>query len=130
MVLSPISSAAARTYYRDFESRNERIARVASRFVYGSPTYDADPEDCAACPIHACVAFFTVEKRTSEFDLQVVHERAATSELLAIRDLGDPTLQPLTVAMASTADRAETKTVVDRPLPLPPLMGMFESLVP
>jgi len=103
---------------------------VASRFGYGSPTYDAEPADCAACPIHACVAFFTVTSRTSEFDLQFVHERAVTSELLVIRDLGDATLQPSTVAIASTAERAETKTVVDRPLPLPPLIGTFVSLVP
>ena len=118
------------TVYRDFESRNDRIARVASRFGYGVPTYEEAPADCAACPIHACVAFLTVTYRTSVLDLQLFHERAATSELLVMSDVGDETLQALTVAIASTALRADAKFVLDTPDPFPPLIGMLVSAVP
>ena len=45
-------------------------------------------------------------------------------------DVGDETLQALTVAIASTALRADAKFVVETPDPLPPLIGMFVSVVP
>jgi hypothetical protein len=63
-------------------------------------------------------------------DLQLFHERAATSELLVMSDVGDETLQALTVAIASTALRADAKFVLDTPDPFPPLIGMLVSVVP
>ena len=111
-------------------TRKDQMARLESKFMYGTPTSEAEPGVWDAWPIHACAAEETVTNLTWMFVPLFVQVDAVTFGSVADFDAVDCDEQPSTAAIACTAERADTHTVAETPDPRPPFMGRLVSAVP